>query len=183
MNGPPGRERRPAANGATATNIPTSAHHNADTLENSARDYLPGPEDLPVDVDDLAAGYALFRAAVVLGGPDAFTSGWLALPSDDPRKWAGLVRAAWCWHAAELELAAPASQARLDALVEQEVARELKAAAVAVSGAANWSKLATDSRYAQAVRKRRSDALAPRPADYPGGPVPPWGPEAASSAA
>ena len=135
---------------------------------------LMADDSLPLPANDLAAVHGAFWAAVAVGGPEFGTAEWAALDPDDPRAWAATVRGAFCWWAAEHDLGLPASRERLDALVEQEVTCELKAAAVAVSQ--EMSRQSTRPGPPHAELQRRRALPIERAGDHPGGPVPAWGP-------
>jgi len=89
---------------------------------------LPATDELP-DPARLSRLGKLAKAASATGGPEFGTPEWFALflepvtPQARAQREAALIRAAFCWVAAELGLGAPASRERLDALVREESAR------------------------------------------------------------
>ena len=127
---------------------------------------------LLAEVDELdPAGYAAVAVYVrphVRTRPPLFGgAAWCALVPDDPLRWSAVVVAAWDDWRARHGLTPPA--------VEQAVATELKAASLTVSGALDWRRVASDHITAADLQRRRA-LSATRPGDYPGGPVPVWGP-------
>lgn len=130
------------------------------------------------EVDELdPAGHAAVAVYVrphVRARPPLFGgAAWCALVPDDPLRWSAVVVAAWDDWRARHGLTPPA--------VEQAVAAELKAASHAVSGALDWRRVASDHITAADLQRRRA-LPATRPGDYPGGPVPVWGPESEAGA-
>lgn len=129
--------------------------------------------DEETDLDVLAAVRDLIGWARTVEAPRFGSREWFELSTGDSRWKAALVRAAAAWWAAENDLDLPASPERMD----RAVAVELRDASRAVHQAmAERGEFRRDHTPRHVLALRRV-LPASRPEDYPGGPVPAWGPD------
>ena len=81
---------------------------------------------------------------------------WWALPEDDPRRWASVVRAAACWrHESRLDVIDQRMQAELER-VDQLVVERMRSASHDVSSALDWNALAAEPSHDELARRRAS---------------------------
>ena len=84
------------------------------------------------------------------------SAAWWALPEDDPRRWASVVRAAAIWrHESRLEVIDQRMQEELGR-VDQLVLERVRAASHEVSGALDWNTLAAEPTHAELTTRRAS---------------------------
>lgn len=81
---------------------------------------------------------------------------WWALPEDDPRRWASVIRAAACWrHEGRLDVIAERVQAEL-ARVDALALERVRGASHDVSGGLDWDALAVEPTHDELAQRRAS---------------------------